>query len=150
MIILALDLGITTGWALSHLTDGVVSGSFRCTGKDGHRYLNFVNLLNNLNGLAAGTDAVYYEQVRRHAGTDAAHVYGGFQAHLQAWCARSGVPVWGVSVGTIKKHATGRGWASKQAMIAAAVRAGHKPKDDNEADALALLFYAIQQTRNDR
>ena len=46
-------------------------------------------------------------------------------------------------VGTIKKHATGRGNARKDAMLAAARARGHSPADDNEADALALLYWAI-------
>ena len=48
-------------------------------------------------------------------------------------------------MGTIKKHATGKGNAGKGDMIAAAILRGHDPEDDNEADALALLDWAIQQ-----
>ena len=47
-------------------------------------------------------------------------------------------------VGTIKKHATGKGNAGKDEMIIAAKSRGHDPKDDNEADALALLHWAIE------
>ena len=45
-------------------------------------------------------------------------------------------------MGTIKKHATGTGNAGKAEMIAARVR-GFNPQDDNEADALALLAWAV-------
>ncbi len=31
-------------------------------------------------------EAVYFEEVRRHLGTDASHCYGGFLAHLSSWC----------------------------------------------------------------
>jgi Holliday junction resolvasome RuvABC endonuclease subunit len=48
-------------------------------------------------------------------------------------------------VGTIKKHATGKGNAGKQAVIAAMQAKGYHPKDDNEADALALLTWAMEQ-----
>ena len=41
-------------------------------------------------------------------------------------------------VGTIKKHATGKGNASKDDMIASVRLRGHNPADDNEADALAF------------
>jgi Holliday junction resolvasome RuvABC endonuclease subunit len=54
------------------------------------------------------------------------------------------VPYQGVPVGTIKKHATGRGNADKQAMVAAARARGFSPADDNEADAIALLLWAIE------
>ena len=93
-----------------------------------------------------GIDAVYFEEVRRHAGVDAAHAYGGFLAHLTAWCEHHQIPYQGVPVGTIKKHATGKGNASKDAMISAAREIGLDPQDDNEADALALLNFAIAQS----
>ncbi|MDH1428274.1 hypothetical protein N5J23_17280 [Comamonas aquatica] len=47
-------------------------------------------------------------------------------------------------VGTIKKHATGKGNAGKEDVIAAMRARGHAPADDNEADALALLHWAVQ------
>ena len=46
-------------------------------------------------------------------------------------------------MGTIKKHATGKGNASKDEMVASARARGHTPVDDNEADALALLSWAV-------
>jgi hypothetical protein len=54
------------------------------------------------------------------------------------------VPYQGVPVGTIKRFATGRGNANKTAMIAAMQARGFHPGDDNEADALALLLWAIE------
>lgn len=92
-----------------------------------------------------GLDAVYFEEVRRHRGVDAAHIYGGFLANLSAWCEEHRIPYQGVPVGTIKKHATGKGNANKEDMIEAAIRRGHRPADDNEADALALLYWAMEQ-----
>ena len=81
--------------------------------------------------------------MRRHAGTAAAHVYGGFLAHLTAWCEAAAIPYQGVPVGTIKRFATGKGNAGKEAVIAAMRARGFAPADDNEADALALLLWAI-------
>lgn len=78
-------------------------------------------------------------------GVDAAHAYGGFMAHLTAWCEHHQIPYQGVPVGTIKKHATGKGNASKAEMIAAAQARGFTPADDNHADALALLDWAMAQ-----
>ena len=92
----------------------------------------------------AGTiGTVYFEEVRRHAGVDAAHVYGGLMATLTAWCEAHGVAYAGVPVGTIKKHATGKGNADKAAMVAAMQALGHYPANDDEADALALLHLAL-------
>ena len=143
---LALDLGTTTGWAM-RLTDGaIVSGTMafrpgRYEG-GGMRYLRFRAWLDEL-ARDRGLDAVYFEEVRRHVGTDAAHLYGGFLAHLTAWCEQRAVPYQGVPVGTIKRHVTGRGNADKQVVIAAVTARGHRPADDNEADAIAILLWAI-------
>ena len=46
-------------------------------------------------------------------------------------------------MGTIKRHVTGQGNADKQAVIAAVRARGFAPADDNEADALAILLWAI-------
>ena len=151
--ILALDLGTQTGWALLQTDQRIISGSetfkpHRFEG-GGMRFLRFKRWLTEIKQSADGLDAVYYEEVRRHAGVDAAHTYGGFMAHRTAWCEHHQIPYQGVPVGTIKKHATGKGNASKDDMIAAAVRKGFAPEDDNEADALALLDWAINQAGDD-
>ena len=144
----ALDLGTTTGWALRAHDGLITSGtvSFRPSRYDGGgmRYLRFTNWLTELDQLSGPIAAIWYEEVRRHAGTDAAHVYGGLMATLTAWAELRGVPYQGVPVGTIKRHATGKGNAGKEAMIAAARARGFSPTDDNEADALAILLWAIE------
>ena len=56
----------------------------------------------------------------------------------------NGVPYGGVPVGTIKRFATGRGNADKAAVIVAMQARGFHPADDNEADALALLLWAVE------
>ena len=45
---------------------------------------------------------------------------------------------------TIKRHATGKGNASKDMVIASMRARGHTPADDNEADALALLHLVTE------
>ena len=145
---LSLDLGTTTGWALrGH--DGLITtgtASFKPGRYDGGgmRYLRFTNWLTELDRLSGPISAIWFEEVRRHAGTDAAHVYGGLMATLTAWCELRGVPYQGVPVGTIKRHATSKVNAPKEAMIAAARARGFSPVDDNEADAIALLVWAIE------
>jgi Holliday junction resolvasome RuvABC endonuclease subunit len=92
---------------------------------------------------AAGLRVVHYEEVRRHLSTDAAHVHGGLLATLTSWCEQHGIPYQGVPVGTIKRHITGKGNADKHAVIAAVRERGFNPADDNEADAIAILLWAI-------
>ena len=145
--ILALDLGTTTGWALCSRDGSTTSGTMtfkpaRFEG-GGMRFLRFRGWLAEIAGLSGGLARVVFEEVRRHAGTDAAHAYGGFLGTLTAWCEEIGIPYEGVPVGTIKRHATGKGNADKAAMVAAMQSRGYRPADDNEADALALLFWAI-------
>jgi hypothetical protein len=144
--ILALDLGTTTGWALRGQDSRVTSGSltFKPTRFEGGgmRYLRFRGWLDEVADLSGGLARVVFEEVRRHAGTDAAHIYGGFLGQLSTWCEEHQIPYEGVPVGTIKRFATGRGNADKAAMIAAMRARGFAPADDNEADAIALLLWA--------
>ena len=146
-IILALDLGSSTGWAL-HGREGAVSSgvqTFRPNRFEGGgmAFLRFNHWLSELNDAAGPIGAAFFEEVRAHRGTLAAHIYGGFMAHLEAWAEFRNVPYEGVPVGTIKKFATGKGNAGKEEVIAAVRRMGHAPADDNEADALALLEWAL-------
>jgi hypothetical protein len=144
--VLALDLGTTTGWALRSRDGGITSGTItfkpsRFEG-GGMRFLRFRTWLTEVATLANGLGKIVFEEVRAHAGTDAAHIYGGFLAHLSAWCEEHGIPYQGVPVGTIKAFATGKGNANKAAMIIAMQARGFRPADDNEADAIALLLWA--------
>ena len=147
--ILALDLGTTTGWALRGNDGQITSGSenFRPQRFEGGgmRFLRFKRWLTEIKQYSNGIDCLYFEEVRRHVSTDAAHAYGGFLATLTAWCEHHQIPYQGVPVGTIKKHATGKGNAGKEEMMASARTHGHNPADDNEADALALMHWAIEQ-----
>jgi hypothetical protein len=163
LVILALDLGTTSGWALRSANGPVAHGfvSFKSQRFEGGgmRYLRFGRWLADMLALSGqqsgsqtgsqtnltGIGAVYFEEVRRHLGVDAAHVYGGLLATLTAWCEHHQIPYQGVPVGTIKRHATGKGNAGKAEVIAAMKALGHPVTDDNEADALALLHWALAQ-----
>jgi crossover junction endodeoxyribonuclease RuvC len=145
MSILTLDLGKQTGWAILH--DGIVqSGSESFHGSrfsgGGMPFLNFRNWLNSMKKKFGNISTVYFEEVRGHLGTDAAHCYGGFLAHLKAWCEENNIPYQGVPVKTIKRFITGKGNASKADVIEAVQSRGFFPMDDNEADSLALMFCA--------
>jgi len=115
------------------------------------RYLRFRRWLDEVLATTApssgvsGLDAVYFEEVRRHLGVDAAHAYGGFLATLTSWCEHQKIPYQGVPVGTIKRHVTGKGNAGKSEMVSAMRARGYLVADDNEADALAVLVWALAQ-----
>lgn len=149
MKILALDLGTKTGWAFSDTGSGVWNLAPRRHESQGMRWIKFRQ---SLNDALQGVDMVAYEEVARHLGTHAAHIYGGFLAILQEMCEERKIEYVGVPVGTIKKHATSRGNASKADMIQHAnfiIRTEsyreHPVIDDNEADAICLLAYAEEQ-----
>jgi Holliday junction resolvasome RuvABC endonuclease subunit len=142
--ILAIDLGTRTGWAHRSIAGLISSGvaDFKPGRFDGGgmRFLRFSRWIEQV---TAGVDVIYFEEVRRHRGVDAAHIYGGLMAHLTAFCESESIPYSGVPVGTMKRHWTGKGNADKAMMIEAAKARGFSPADDNEADALAILGYAI-------
>ena len=143
-MILALDLGTITGFAYG--PNPVVSGTWnlRPTKHEDPacRFLKLEAQLDRVQyDMPIPPTMIYYEKVQRHVGTYAAHVYGGLVATMGMWCVRQDnpVPYEGVAVGTIKKSWTGKGNASKDDMMAEAIRRGYAPTDDNEADALAIL-----------
>lgn len=146
--LIALDLGTTTGFALKPTDGAIVSGtvSFRPSRYDGGgmRYLRFRGWLDSVAADIGAIATVHHEEIRRHLGTDAAHVYGGLLAILTAWCEQHGIAYQGVPVGTIKRYVTGKGNANKAAVIAAIRTRGFDPVDDNEADAIAILLWAME------
>lgn len=146
--LVALDLGTTTGWALRGRGDFISSGtvSFKPSRFDGGgmRFVRFRRWLEQLDSDAGPIEAIYYEEVRRHAGTDAAHVYGGLQAVLTSYCEEHLIAYQGVPVGTIKRFIAGKGNADKAAVIDAVRQRGFAPVDDNEADAIAIMLWATE------
>jgi Holliday junction resolvasome RuvABC endonuclease subunit len=148
MNLLALDFGSTTGYAILH--DGDICSGTRCFKQkrlvgSGLRFLQFRNWLLEIIPKNKN-EKVYYEDVKRHLGTDAAHVYGGYLFHLAAVCEEFQIPYIGLPVGSIKKAATGSGRATKEEMVNAARAAGFHPCDHNESDALAILLLAVRKS----
>lgn len=151
MTTLALDLGTTTGWATER--EGVrASGIWKLRTASQARYegggMRFLRFQERLAELGRGglISRVVYEEVRRHRGTAAAHIYGGLMGVLTAFCEARAIPYQAVPVGQIKRHATGKGNANKAAMIAAfEERTGRAPVTDDEADAWWLLDLALAE-----
>ena len=89
-----------------------------------------------------GVDAVAFEAARNAAPKmqGALVVQAQLQGVIVVWCERNAIEYRGYSPSEIKKHATGKGNANKQAMIEAAQEKWERPMvDDNEADALWIL-----------
>ena len=88
-VILALDLGQRTGWAVRSRDGAIASGvhEFRPGRFEGGGmiWLRFRGWLQEIDETSGGVGVVVFEEVRRHAGTAASHAYGGYLAHLTAW-----------------------------------------------------------------
>jgi hypothetical protein len=147
-VILALDLGQRTGWAVRNRDGAIASGvqEFRPGRFEGGGmiWLRFRAWLQEIDETVGGVGIVVFEEVVAHRGIAASHCYAGFLAHLTAWAEANRIPYQGVPVGTIKRHIAGKGNADKAAVIAAVKALGFHPVDDNEADALALLSWALE------
>jgi Holliday junction resolvasome RuvABC endonuclease subunit len=139
---IAFDLGAHLGWAILAPCGKISSGTKKFKHKEKYaRYVDYYHFIRGIIQTLPPAGMIAYELVRRHAGTQAAHAYGAYEGILHmASCGRTLVPY---PVGTIKRHATGVGNASKSDMINAALMRGHTPCDDNEADALAILYLAM-------
>ena len=148
--ILALDLGTKCGYACRNMDGVIVYGTEVFTPKKhwsaGQRWQRFRGWLVEL-VVNNHIHCIAYEEVRRHNGNDAAHVYGAFLALTQLIADSHNLELVPVGVGAIKKHWTGKGNALKDAMIKEAKSRGFHPKDDNCADALAILDWATAQER---
>ena len=145
MILLAIDPGTACGWAVMAPERSPLYGTWDLrTKRHEGAGMRFLRLRRYLEEAIPGCDLVAYEEVRRHAGTSAAHVYGGIVAEIQATCEVLRVPYTAVPVGTVKKHATGKGNAGKPAMIRAAEsRWGLEGLTDDQADALWIADFAM-------
>lgn len=143
-VVLALDLGTKCGFCVGSEASQV-SGVWDLKGGrfsgGGMRFVHFKARLNEIRA-AFPISRVVFEEVRRHRGTDAAHIYGGLLAIITEWCEDNSIPYEGVPVGTIKKHWTGSGNASKEQMLAECAEREISVADDNEADAIALFSHA--------
>lgn len=173
MRILGIDPGTKCGWALREPDGAMTSGVWQLKhGRHDSDGMKLIRLSGYLSEVYRATPfgLIAYEEVRRHLGTDAAHIYGALYHKIQEWVISMnhppalamalGVPLeqtksgdakiehTGIPVGTIKKFATGKGNASKEFMIMAADdKWGETWHDlnDNEADARWIAECAASQ-----
>lgn len=141
--IAAIDPGTKCGWATEKngtMISGVWNLSISKHESAGTRFLKFASSFRELI-TTMQVEIVFFEDVKRHAGTQAAHVYGGFISQLMTICEENDVQYMSIPVGTIKKLATGKGVANKEAMMAAACNRwpGNNWESDDECDARWIL-----------
>lgn len=142
MKILALDPATNCGWAHSDGPSGTWDLSIRRDESAGMRLIRLRGKLNELLK-SQGVDVIVYEAARNAAPKmqGALVIQAKLESVIVTFCEDNGIEYRGYSPTEVKKHATGKGTASKDQMIAAAkqkfgVDVG---EDDNQADALHIL-----------
>lgn len=152
--VIGLDLGMNCGYCVRSATGERVYGTFdldhdKSTESPGMRLIRFDCLLKQLIWTYKPA-FVAFELVRQqHKSSDASHWYGSFLGQLLRTCVECNVDHTGMEVTSLKKFATGKGNAKKDAMLQAAKdKLGLTTKDDNAADAawVAELAYTTYQS----
>jgi Holliday junction resolvasome RuvABC endonuclease subunit len=162
VIVIGIDPGTKCGWAV-RTPDQMASGVWLLKPKKGAvvgarlgtLFWNLHNLITTWRLARAGDEVVVaYEDVRAHAGTTAAHVYGALVGVIELICGSFEPPIRlvPIGVGTVKKFATHNGGASKAAMLYAAEQqwAGVMFDSDDEVDARWIAECAWRKLEDER
>jgi len=135
MKILALDIATKTGWKTG-TASGVWDLKPNRGESEGMRVVRFKAKVKEMIELE-GIDIIAYERpAGMHKGS--IMVASEMVGVLKDLCIEKGVQLACYSANEIKKFATGKGNAKKEAMMSAAKSLGFNPQDDNEADAIHL------------
>lgn len=168
--IIGLDLGVSCGWAI-HAWDDREDGFEPVTkygtwklprakhDPEGARFHNFRANLSPLFGRCHPKDSatypiscaapllvVYEKAAGGYPGSMQAQLWGAWWGILLAECHRRGIKAEGVYPTQLKKHIAQHGGADKTKIIGVIRQFGFEPKNDDEADALALLHYGLVKT----
>lgn len=163
MSILAIDIGSKTGWAIKRNDGLVISGNLDMNPKNkvktikgkkeklyehpGIRYKKFNDLLIELSSNYGEINEIAYEDVKRHTGVMAAHLYGGFKAILQMFSYKINAELFPYGVGVCKLEAVGIGRSDKEASKLFAKKwTGREIESEDEADALTVLYTHLKRT----
>jgi len=143
--ILALDIATKTGWKTS-TASGVWDLKVNRGESEGMRVVRFHSKVKELIELE-NIELVAYE---RAGGMfkGAIIVESEMIGALKLLCMNKNVDMACYSATEIKKFATGKGNAKKDAMIQAAIDLGYHPKDDNEADAIHIYRLCEKDINN--
>jgi len=145
-LVVCLDVATHTGWAVwdgEVIESGVQSFAVGRDESPGMRFWRFNQWLRKTFPIGPG-DLVLFEAAH-HRGGAATAVCVGMVTRVIEWAAERGADHDSVPSGTLKKAVTGRGNAGKAEMMAAvSEHYGREIADDNEADALGILWWYQQ------
>ncbi len=149
MNLLAIDAATRLGWALrenGRIEHGVESFAPNRHESAGMRWLKFRRWLEYIAGEKFRPDLVVYEQWIATRTGNASEITAGFTTRIVEFCTERRIDYKGVPPADLKRFTTGKGNANKDAMVAAVERRwGRHITDDNEADAFALLQWALAE-----
>jgi len=149
--LLAIDCGTKTGWA-SLLNgecrqSGVQSFELKRGESSGMRFIRFNAWFCEMLDLVNPKITVY--EMAHLRGGHASEVLQGMVTLIQINCAKKNIQYTSVHSMSLKKFATGSGKASKDMMLKLAKEKFHPGIiDDNEADALWILEWAIKEFKS--
>ena len=162
MIVLALDLGTDTGYALGESTQSSPTlGHWTLATKKeitqwGQNRLSrradprIFRLFLHLQNISPSPDLVVFEDVQFQTYTFQTQLWSSLRAAI--WCALPTTLTDCVPVATLKKFATGSGFADKEKMMNSLLR--HSPSvnratlTDDEADAAWLWHWAVKHHKH--
>jgi Holliday junction resolvasome RuvABC endonuclease subunit len=142
--ILSLDIATKTGWK-TETSSGVWNLKPNRGESEGMRVVRFKAKVRELIELES-INLISYE---RPAGMHKASIMVASEmvGVLKDLCIERNISLACYSASEIKKFATGKGNANKEAMISSATKLGFSPEDDNEADAI-MLYLLTQKDVN--
>ena len=147
MKILAIDQASTSGWCVSKDIHGTWDFKTRKDESSGMKGLRFRAKLKEVCELE-GIELIVYERIAGFHKNSIIHA-AKMVAIIETFCEESGIEYRAYSATEIKKYATGKGNANKEAMIQACIdKYGINPIDDNEADAVHLWYLANEEFNN--
>jgi Holliday junction resolvasome RuvABC endonuclease subunit len=137
MKVLALDIASTTGWCLDKGLYGTWNFKTRKDESMGMKLIRFRAKLKEFNELEDLQVIVYERPAGRHANSIIHQAK--LIAVLEEFCEQNSIDYRSYSATEIKKFATGKGNANKEAMINSAIdKWDYDGDDDNEADAIHM------------
>jgi Holliday junction resolvasome RuvABC endonuclease subunit len=143
MKILALDIATHTGWC-TKTAHGVWDLSAKRDESKGIRLIRLKAKVREICELEQIDLVVFERSQGRHQ--NAVIIQSELHGVVKLFCHENGIEYMAFSPSQIKKHATGKGNANKEAMIKACIdKYGIIPIDDNEADSIHLWDFANKE-----
>lgn len=154
--LLALDPGTRCGWAVAEGGQIVNSGTWLLApprgASPGVRYLLLLARMDEVL-FAYPKLSLVVAEAAHHRGGAATEYAAGVITHAQSWCARDyndatrkqTIEFLTLHSAKVKKLATGKGNASKEEMMAAALREWGRDYDSDEADARWIAKAAVYE-----